>query len=235
MVLLVALLPTSSGQDAASVVQGVVCLKGEHPRREKLMPDHDETDVLRMYPGGVPYDPVEVDKDNRVKWAFVYVKKGLEGKSFDVPKEAIQLSFDHFRLKPRVVGIMVGQTLTITNADSVIHSAHAMPLGEENKETNDVLEKGDQAKRTFVKPELGIVVLDDRHREIARAWINVVSHPYYCITGENGEYQIKGLPPGKYTLEVWQEHCTPVTREIEVGEKESKTVNFELEASKDKK
>jgi len=49
------------------------------------------------------------------------------------------------------------------------------------------------------------------------------------VTNEKGEFRIKGLPPGKYTLEVWQEHCMPVSREIEVGDKESKVANFEIE------
>ena len=177
----------------------------------------------------MPYDPVETSKENRIKWAFVYVKKGLEGKSFEAPKEAAQLSFDRFVLKPRILGIMAGQTLLVTNKEAWVHAAHVMPFVDGNKETNDILYKDQQAKRTFVIPEIGIIVLDDRHRDIARARVNVVPHPYYCVTGENGEYRIKGLPPGKYTLEAWQENCGPVTQEIELVAKESKAVDFALE------
>ena len=38
-----------------------------------------------------------------------------------------------------------------------------------------------------------------------RAYIGVVSHPFFAVTGDDGTFTIKGLPPGTYTLEAWHE------------------------------
>ena len=60
------------------------------------------------------------------------------------------------------------------------------------------------------------------------AWIVVLDHPFYAVTGPDGRFKIKDLPPGKYTIEAWHEGYKPVTQEIEVKAKESKTLDFEL-------
>jgi hypothetical protein len=63
-----------------------------------------------------------------------------------------------------------------------------------------------------------------------RAYIGVVSHPFYAVTGDDGSYSIKGLPPGTYTIEVVHEHWIdqPQDQTITVGAKDSKTQDFTL-------
>ena len=46
------------------------------------------------------------------------------------------------------------------------------------------------------------------------AWAVVLEHPLYAVTGPDGRFTLKGLPPGKYTFEVWHEKYKPVTQEI---------------------
>ena len=66
------------------------------------------------------------------------------------------------------------------------------------------------------------------------AWIVVLDHPLFAVTGPDGKYKIKNLPPGKYTIEVWHESYKPVTQEIEVKSKDAKTANFEFTEKQDK-
>jgi hypothetical protein len=35
------------------------------------------------------------------------------------------------------------------------------------------------------------------------AWAVVMDHPYFAVTGDDGAFQIRGLPAGTYTLEAW--------------------------------
>ena len=62
-----------------------------------------------------------------------------------------------------------------------------------------------------------------------RSYIGVVSHPFFAVTGDDGTFTIKGLPPGKYTLEAWHEKYRHQGRRSDVGAKESKTVDFEFQ------
>jgi len=64
-------------------------------------------------------------------------------------------------------------------------------------------------------------------------WIGVVDHPFFAVTGPEGKFTLKGLPPGKYTIEVWQERCAPASREIEIGGQDPPAMEFRLDLRKD--
>ena len=38
-----------------------------------------------------------------------------------------------------------------------------------------------------------------------KAYIGVLKHPFFAVSGEDGAFSIKGLPPGKYTVVAWKE------------------------------
>jgi hypothetical protein len=63
-----------------------------------------------------------------------------------------------------------------------------------------------------------------------RAYIGVVSHPFFAVTGDDGTFKIKGLPPGKYTVEAWHERYGRKEVEITVAAREDKAVDFEFSA-----
>ena len=217
-------------QDSSAGVKGSVTLKGDAPERTRFNPSTDREKAA--FPGGIFYDPVAVDRERRVKSALVYVKKGLEGKSFPVPGESRSIDVENFELKPRVMGIMVGQELVVTNRDDgVLHAVHALPLNPANKEFNTGLpQKGMSFKATFAATEVAIKVRTECLHDWEKAWVAVLPHPFYAVTDGQGRYEIKGLPPGKYTLEAWQENCDPALREIELKAREDRSVDFALDA-----
>src|SRR5712671_3265628 len=55
---------------------------------------------------------------------FIYVKEGLGNRSFDVPKDAVTLTQSGCKYRPHVIGLMVGQTITIVNGDPTTHNIH---------------------------------------------------------------------------------------------------------------
>jgi hypothetical protein len=57
-----------------------------------------------------------------------------------------------------------------------------------------------------------------------RAWVVVAEHPFYAVTGANGEFALGNLPPGPYTLNVWQETLGTVTKDVTVGEADANVV-----------
>ena len=223
---LVAFLVCVPVQDAA--IEGSVSLQGDVPARKRFnAPTEREKSA---FPDGIFYEPVVVDPEKHIRFAIVYVKAGLEGKTFPVPAEAKSLEVEAFQLRPRVLGIMAGQELVVTNRDGgVLHAVHALPW--ENKEFNTGLPgKGMSFKASFAKPEVAIRVKTECLHEWERAWVVVLPHPFHGVTDEKGRYEIRGLPPGKYTLEAWQENCPPAVREIEIKADERRTVDFSLEA-----
>lgn len=134
---------------------------------------------------------------------FVYVRSGLEGERFPVPAEAATVSQKGCIYRPHVIGLMVGQTLVIRNDDPTLHNVHAEP--EANRAFNQGQPfPGMELERTFSEPELLIPVKCDVHPWM-RAWVSVVEHPYFAVTGTDGTFAIERLPPGEYTLEAVHE------------------------------
>jgi hypothetical protein len=172
--------------------------------------------VARAHPGGLLDESLAVDADNGLKWAFVSVKRGLEGRTFPPPATPVLLEFDGGIMRPRVLGIQPGQDLLVRTRDNFLHNCHSLPSEEANREFNFGLPSaGLQERKRFASPEAMMKIKCDVH-PCDVAWANVVSHPFFGVTDERGRYEIRGLPRGRYTLEVRHEMCLPVEREVEV-------------------
>ena len=58
------------------------------------------------------------------------------------------------------------------------------------------------------------------------AHVGVLDHPFFAVSAKDGKFEIKGLPPGKYTIEAWHEKLGTQTMDVTVAEKESKAADF---------
>ena len=65
------------------------------------------------------------------------------------------------------------------------------------------------------------------------AWAGVLDHPFFAVTKADGTFEIRGLPPGKYTIAAWHGKVGTVEKVIEV--KASTTVDFTLKPPEKKK
>jgi hypothetical protein len=59
-------------------------------------------------------------------------------------------------------------------------------------------------------------------------YIAVFKHPYFAVTGKDGSFDLSSLPPGTYTIQVWQEKYGTQEQQITVGAKDSKTLDFTI-------
>lgn len=199
-------------------IKGIVSLVDPAPKPKKIL-FHDP-----QCPKHHLYEPVPVDAQNRIVSTLVYVKAGLQGKSLRPPRAPAVVQFHKCHLTPRLVALQVGQTLEIRNKDKTVHNAHGYAYI--NKEFNFVVPFGTPVPRVFTKPELGLKVKCDIHNDLS--WICVLPNSFYSITDENGRYEIRGLPAGKYTVGVWQENCILETRDVVVKKGETSKADITL-------
>jgi plastocyanin len=195
-------------------ISGTVKVKGDVKKRKKIKMDADPK-CSAMHAEPPLMEDIVVDANGNVQWAFVYVKKGAEGKKpTDAPAQAV-INQVGCHYEPHVLGIVVGQELLIKNSDDLLHNIHALPFS--NKEFNfGQPTKGLEEKKTFTTQEVMVKVKCDVHPWMS-AWIGVVDHGFYAVTGADGKYAIPGgLPDGKYTVEVWHEGYKSVVSEVDV-------------------
>lgn len=174
-----------------------------------------------------PVDSNEIAvKDGKLGNVFVYVKSGLEGKSFPAPSEKKTIDQQGCQYTPRVQGIQTGQALTVSNSDATLHNVHALPTA--NQEFNQAQPQGlPPFDKTFDKPEVMVKVKCDVHPWMA-AYVGVVPHPYYAVSGEDGAFSIEKLPPGTYTIEAWHEKLGTQTQDVTIAPNQTATVNFDF-------
>jgi len=204
------------GQAPADSITGKVIYTGPKPTGRTISMEANPV-CFKLHPNGVPAQDLILNPDNTVRNALVYVKAGLFGKQFSAPAEAIKVDQKGCVFEPRMVALMVNQRLEVANGDPTNHNVHVMP--EENPELNVSQPPQAPPKVTqFAKPEIGIVVMCNIHPWM-RLYAHVLSNPYYAITGEDGTFTIKGLPPGTYTIEVWHEKLGMQEKKIRTGSK----------------
>jgi plastocyanin len=157
---------------------------------------------------------------------FVRVKSGLPSKKYPAPSEAAVLDQEGCRYDPHVLGVMVGQKLRILNSDGLMHNVHALP--EINKQFNMAMPKSrTEAIHTFTKAEGMFKIKCDVHPWMG-AWVAVVPHPFFDVTGVDGKYTISNLPAGTYEIEIWHERLEKQTQKVTVGDSDTTTLDFTM-------
>jgi hypothetical protein len=131
---------------------------------------------------------------------------------------------------PRVLAVMVNQPIAFKNTDPTTHNIHPMP--RDNHAWNRSLDAGEEPYvTTFSNPELAIPVVCNIHPWM-RAFLFVFASPYFDITPKSGDFELKNIPPGTYTIEAWQERFGTQDVSITIGPKESKPISFTFKSDK---
>ncbi len=207
-------------------ITGKVAFEGTKPVMKTL--DMSATPFCERAHQGSPVksEEVVVNDNGTLKNAFVYVKAGLPDQNWQVPATAVELDQHGCMYRPHVIGVMTGQNLTIKTSDQTNHNIHPMP--KNNPEWNESQPPGSEDKtKTFARQEIMVPVKCNVHPWM-RAYIGVVAHPFFAVTGDDGTYSLKGLPPGTYTITVWHEKYGTQDQQVTVGAKESKTADFTI-------
>jgi plastocyanin len=121
---------------------------------------------------------------------------------------------------PRVILVPAGGTVEFLNSDRLLHNLHS--ASKSNPAFNRTQPKGRAIPITFAKPEI-VRIGCDLHGWM-RSWVVVIEHPFYAVTGAAGEFALNNVPPGKYTLTVWQETLGTLTKDVTVGDADATVV-----------
>jgi plastocyanin len=214
-----AMAPAATPIDPATVatINGTVKFDGPAPKASKIDMSQD--------PGCKGMNEAEnvVVNGGDLANVFVYVKDGLGNRTFDVPKDPVVLDQSGCKYHPHILGVMAGQTVQIKNDDPTTHNIHPTP--KDNREWNESQPPSSPAiEKSFAREEIMLPVKCNQHPWM-KMYINVVKTPFYAVTGKDGKYEIKGLPPGDYTIAFVQEKLGEQDQKVTVAAKDTKTVD----------
>jgi hypothetical protein len=218
-------LPILHPDENGGTITGKVAFEGPKPA-VKILDMSATPFCTRSHPDGAPSEEIVLNKNGTVKNAVVWIKSGLPDGRWEAPPAAVTLDQVGCMYQPHVVALMAGQVLDVKNSDGTNHNVHSTAAA--NGEWNEGQPPGSaDRQQTYSKPEMMIPVKCNIHPWM-RAYVNVVAHPFFAVTGDEGTYTIKGLPPGTYTVELVHEKYGKQEQQVTVGAKESKTAGFSI-------
>lgn len=215
----------------AGDITGKITLKGTPPPNPEVKNPSPAEDVNcgKIVTGKVFMPFYVVGPGGGLADVFVTIKD-MSGKSTGATAEPAVLDQKGCQYHPYVSAIQTKQTLLVKNSDPLLHNVHAIPApGTANKERNEAqLQGSGDLKFAFDVPEKFMKFKCDVHGWMF-AYVCVSDHPYFALSGKDGMFTIKNVPPGKYTLEATHRKGGTVTKEIEVKDG-AVTADFEIEA-----
>jgi plastocyanin len=208
----------------AGTVTAMVKFEGAAPAPRMMRLDGDPKCVSESGSAERADESLVIGENQALQNVFVYVKDGLGAFGFPVPTEPVVLDQDKCRYTPRVLGVRVGQPLSIRNSDPLLHNVRANPTINQPFNMSTPLE-GVSFTRTFATREVMVPFKCDVHAWMT-AYLGVLDHPYFGTTAPDGKVVLGNLPPGTYTIEAWHEELGAKTQQVTIAAKESKDVNF---------
>lgn len=202
-------------------IEGKIVFTGDVPMR-KVIPTKD-----REICGG-PRDEAQilVGADKGVQDAVVWLKGVTRGKAWGPPDKVPVLDQEKCIFRPNVQVMRAGK-IVILNSDPVLHNTAGF-YGRRAAFNHALPDKGMRVTSELPRP--GMVRIECDAHGWMRADIYVADSPYYALTGAGGGFRIGEIPPGSYTLVVWQRHVGET--EVPVVVKGGETVKLSIDLRK---
>jgi plastocyanin len=130
-----------------------------------------------------------------------------------VPAEPVSVDQRGCIYRPRVVGLRAGQPLIVSNSDDGLHNVHGVST---DRDGFNVSQPMSGMANTFHPRDPGILRIKcDVHTWMV-AFVGVVNHPYFAVTGKDGSFELHDVPPGTYDVRAWHERLGTVTLPVRV-------------------
>jgi len=220
---------SASETQAGATITGKVKFTGARPTNPRIDMTEEAACKAKYKTTPPTAETVVVNANGTLENVFVYVKAGLPADAkYPTPATPVVIDQDGCRYHPHVLGIMVGQSLEIRNSDPVLHNIKAKPV--KNRPFNvSQPSAGMKTTRTFAASEVMIPLECNVHGWM-NAYVGVLPHPFFAVTGADGSFSIKGLPAGTYTIEAWHEKYGTQTATVTVPATGTKAADFTFAA-----
>lgn len=196
-------------------VKGTIKFGGKKPKIKKL---NLEKDAWCAANHEVTSEEVLVGNNGGLANVIVYVKRGFNDYPFNPPEDPATLDQRGCKYVPHVTVLMAGQDLKIINSDDTSHNYHW--TGRNVDEINQTQQpKAVDIRSDFSVADKGTIRCD------IHGWMvtptTIFTHPYYAVTAEDGSFEIKGLPAGKYEIGfIHERNLTAAAQEVIVADKD---------------
>lgn len=217
----------AAARAASASITGTVTFSGAIPKMRPISMGSEPTCAAKHSTPPVS-EALVLGEDNKMANIFVKVKSGLADNSFETPKEPVVVNQEGCIYDPHVFGVMVDQPIKFLNSDGVLHNVH--PLPKVNRSFNLAMPGTvTETTKAFSKAEEELFVIKCDVHPWMQAYMAVMPHPFYNVTGKDGKFTLSGLAAGTYEIEAWHERLGTLTKSVTVKDGETQSVDFTFE------
>ncbi|QDU87413.1 hypothetical protein Pla175_07730 [Pirellulimonas nuda] len=202
---LVLLLPLTAGAQEWGSIKGRFVLKGDAPEPQ---PVEVRTDAVCI--AAAPVDlTLAVGDGGGLANVVVMLRPGIGEEVAVHPdyaagkEEPVVIDNTCCRFDPRIVLVRTGQELVIKNSDKTTHNTNLALFN--NPAINIVLASGGEERVTLAEPESAPMPVACNVHPFMKGFVMVRDDPYAAVTDADGAFELKNLPAGEHTLELWHE------------------------------
>jgi plastocyanin len=146
----------------------------------------------------------------------VYVD-AIPGKTFDAPSQHVTIDQRKMTFIPHLAVVLKGTTVEFLNSDNVGHNVYWPSVSGNKKLAHNMGTWPKGQNKPFQFNDLGTAsLLCNVHPEMS-GYVVIAPTPYYAVTNKEGEFEIKNIPDGHYTLKTWSEDGKPATLTVDVS------------------
>jgi len=213
-------LPAMAGPGGGSIT-GRVTYSGT-PLKPEPVNMSKQPECVKLYSKPLMTEKVVVGSGNALQNVVVYISAGETEVS---PAPAAPVNFDqqNCRYATHVLAFRTGQDVNISNSDPFSHNIH--PIPKTNREWNRIQPAGTPPFSYSYDKEEFILVKCNIHAWM-QAYFVVLKTGHFAVTGQDGEFRLPELRPGKYTVTAWHETYGTQSQDISITGGESRAINF---------
>ena len=212
---------------SAGSVTGTVRFDGVPPQ-PKTINMIDVPNCAKMHATPVLTEAVVPGDGGTLQNAVVYLEGDFSVYSFPQSDEAVKVDQRGCIYTPHVAAVMTGDALEVTNADSVTHNINVISKYHQGWNETQVSGSAHLVRR-FAREEIPMTVKCTMHPWM-RFYVAVFDHPYFQVTGKDGKFVLRNVPPGTYTLAVWHETYGTKKQTVVIQPKLQQTVSLTFTA-----
>lgn len=211
-------------EKASARITGKVTFDGDPPTPKTIEVKGDKFCEHHAADNPPKDESLLVNEDKSLRNVFVYLKKGANQWKHDIPSDPVVVTQRNCTYLPHVMGIQARQPLHLTSEDDTTHNVHF--IAKKNREFNLTQKKGQRDEKSLARPEVGTAFFKCDVHDWMKAYVCVVRHPFFAVTGDGGTFELGQLPPGEYEVEAWHEKLGAQTQMVTLKDGETATIGF---------
>jgi plastocyanin len=217
---IVIMLPMAAGWAFAADITGTITVKQKLTRPSVTAP-------VSMYERGpavelgedAESDPLAAEKARVVIWVEGPAREAATVPAASAPASMRQINR---RFDPDIVVVPMGSSVTFPNLDPIFHNVFSLSKPKSFDLGN--YPKGDT--RTVVFPKPGIVYVNCRLHPNMIGAVVVTPNQWYAKAGEDGQFTLRDLTAGTYTVVAWHKSAGFFRKEVQVVKDRDSVVDF---------